>query len=206
MQQYRLGINDNPILSDSIAPILPSRASLVKMLKTDIKTSCTNKGNAPILFLMSGYCKPNFACQNIQESVDCDKKIVLSLTDFEKSNCFAALIFDKRILPYSPRGGIQMFREALAPAGTYAPKLIINLLLCLTLGALCTAAWCSGSGSVPSEIAEPTYGAQSCGCVFIKALQSKDFSEILLICVNFFVAAHGFICFSKQNWHFISLT
>ena len=49
-----------------------------------------------------------------------DKKIVLSLTDFEKSNCFAALIFDKRILPYSPRGGIQMFRKALAPAGTYA--------------------------------------------------------------------------------------
>jgi hypothetical protein len=176
------------------------------MLKTDTKTSCTNKGNAPILFLMSGYCKPNFACQNIQESVDCDKKIVLSLTDFEKSNCFAALMFDKRILPYSPRGGIQMFREALAPAGTYAPKLIINLLLCLTLGALCTAAWCSGSGSVPSEIAEPIYGAQSCGCVFIKALQSKDFLEILLICVNFFVAAHGFICFSKQNWHFISLT
>ena len=53
------------------------------------------------------------------------------------------------------------------------------------LGALCTAAWCSGSGSVPSEIAELTYGAQSYGCVFIKALQSKDFSEILLICVNF---------------------
>ena len=91
------------------------------MLKTDTKTSCTNKGNAPILFLMSGYCKPNFACQNIQESVDCDKKIVLSLTDFEKSNCFAALIFDKRILPYSLQGGIQMFRKALAPAGTYAP-------------------------------------------------------------------------------------
>ena len=176
------------------------------MLKTDTKTSCTNKGNAPILFLMSGYCKPNFACQNIQESVDCDKKIVLSLTDFEKSNCFAALIFDKRILPYSPRGGIQMFREALAPAGTYAPKLIINLLLCLTLGALCTAAWCSGSGSVPSEIAEPTYGAQSCGCVFIKALQSKDFSEILLICVNFFVIVHGLIYFLRQNVYLIFLS
>ena len=50
------------------------------------------------------------------------KKIVLSLTYFEKPNCFAALIFDKHILPYSPRGGIQMFREALAPAGTYAPS------------------------------------------------------------------------------------
>ena len=136
----------------------------------------------------------------------CDKKIVLSLTDFEKSNCFAALIFDKRILPYSPRGGIQMFRKALAPAGTYAPRLIINLLIYLMLGALCTAAWCSGSGSVPSEIAEPTYGAQSCGCVFIKALQSKDFSEILLICVNFFVIVHGLIYFLRQNVYLIFLS
>ena len=44
---------------------------------------------------------------------------------------------------------------------------------------------------MPSETAEPTYGAQSCGCVFIKALQSKDFSEILLICANFLVIVHG---------------
>ena len=129
----------------------------------------------------------------------CDKKIVLSLTDFEKSNCFAALIFDKRILPYSLRGGIQMFRKALAPAGTYAPRLIINLLIYLMLGALCTAAWCSGSGSVPSEIAEPTYGAQSCGCVFIKALQSKDFSEILLICVNFNTTSSRLFKKSRQK-------
>ena len=52
---------------------------------------------------------------NYNENID------LSLADFEKSICFAALIFDKRILPYSPRGGIQMFRKALAPAGIYAP-------------------------------------------------------------------------------------
>ena len=136
--------------------------------------------------------------------MSCDEKIVLSLTDFEKSNCFATLIFYKRILPYSPRGGIQMFREALAPAGTYAPSFKTPLLIHLAhlaLGALCTAAWCSGSGSVPPEIAEPTYGAQSCGCVFIKALQIKDFSEILLICVNFFVTAHGSICFPRQNYY-----
>ena len=111
--------------------------------------------------------------------------------DFEKSNCFAALIYDKHILPYSPRGGIQMFRKALAPAGTYAPSYRNISIIFLTFGALCTAAWCSCSGSVPSEIAEPTYGAQSYGCVFIKALQSKGFSEILLICVNFLVTAHG---------------
>ena len=58
----------------------------------------------------------HFASQRTEKSVSCDEKIVLSLTDFKKSNCFATLIFDKRILPYSPRGGIQMFREALAPA------------------------------------------------------------------------------------------
>ena len=101
-------------------------------------------------------------------------------------------MFDEHILPDSPRGGNRMFREALAPAGTYAPSFKIPLLIYLALGALCTAAWCSGSGSVPSETAEPTYGAQSYGCVFIKALQSKVFSEILLICVNFLVTAHGF--------------
>ena len=55
-------------------------------------------------------------------------KIVLSLTDFKKSNCFAALIFDKRILPYSLRGGIQVFRKALAPAGTYAPYNLNNIM------------------------------------------------------------------------------
>ena len=52
------------------------------------------------------------------------------------------------------------------------------------------------SGSVPSETTEPTYGVQAYRCVFIKALQSKDFSEILLICVNFLVTAHGF----KSIW------
>ena len=51
---------------------------------------------------------------------------------------------------------------------------------------------------MPSETAEPTYGAQSCGCVFIKALQSKDFSEILLICVNFLVIVHGSTDFSGK--------
>jgi len=122
----------------------------------------------------------------------------LSLTDFEKSDCFAALIFDKRILPYSPQGGNQMFRKALAPAGTYAPDFANDI----DTGALCTVAWCSGSGSVPSEIAEPIYGAQSCGCVFIKALQSKDFSEILLICVNFLDIAHGLTYFPRQNGYF----
>ena len=83
------------------------------------------------------------------------------------------------------------------------PKYCKYIYNYLTLGALCTAAWCSGSESVPSEIAEPTYGAQSFGCAFIKALQSKDFSEILLICVNFLVIAHGSIYFPRQNGCFI---
>ena len=45
------------------------------------------------------------------------------------------------------------------------------------------------SGSVPTEIAEPTREARSSRHVFIETLQSKDFSEILLICVNFAVTA-----------------
>ena len=138
--------------------------------------------------------------------MSCDEKIVLSLTDFKKSNCFATLIFDKRLLPYSPRGGIQMFRKALAPAGTYAPSYRNISIIFLTFGALCTAAWCSCSGSVPSEIAEPTYGAQSYGYAFIKALQSKGFSEILLICVNFSARAHGSACFPRQNYYSIYRT
>ena len=78
---------------------------------------------------MSGYLEIIFCLPIYQKSVSYDKKIVLSLTDFEKSNCFAALIFDKRILPYSLQGGIQMFRKALAPAGTYAPY-TKNLHIC----------------------------------------------------------------------------
>ena len=50
--------------------------------------------------------------------MDNDRKIVLSLTDFEKSNCFAVSMFDERVFPYAPPGGIQVFRKALALATT----------------------------------------------------------------------------------------
>ena len=48
------------------------------------------------------------------------------------------------------------------------------------------------SGSVPTEITEPTLEAWSSRHVIIETLQSKDFSEILLICVNFGVTASRF--------------
>ena len=51
----------------------------------------------------------------------------------------------------------------------------------------CCVAHCSES--VPTETTEPTLEAQSSRHVFIETLQSKDFSEILLICVNFDVTA-----------------
>ena len=70
---------------------------------------------------------------NYNENID------LSLADFEKSICFAALIFDKRILPYSPRGGIQMFRKALAPAGTYV--YILNLFSTWGVMYRCVVQW-----------------------------------------------------------------
>ncbi len=62
------------------------------------------------------------------------------------------------------------------------------------------------SGSVPTEIAEPTREAQSSRHVFIETLQSKDFSEILLICVNF--GSHsltGIIKFSEAKISILSL-
>ena len=55
------------------------------------------------------------------------KKLSCHLRISKRSNCFAALMFDERILPYSPRGGNQMFRKALAPAGTYAPDFANDL-------------------------------------------------------------------------------
>ena len=131
--------------------------------------------------------------------MSCDLKIVLSLTDFEKSNCFAALMFDERILPYLPQGGNQGFREALAPAGTYAPSFTDTYFINLTLGALCTTAWCIVAGACRPKQLSPPMGFKTYRCVFIKALQSKVFSEILLICVNFLVTAHGLTCFSRQN-------
>ena len=45
------------------------------------------------------------------------------------------------------------------------------------------------SGSVPTEITEPTLEARSSRHVFIETLQSKDFLAILLICGNFQITA-----------------
>ena len=123
----------------------------------------------------------------------------MSLTDFEKTNCFAALMFDERILPYLPQGGNQGFREALAPAGTYAPSLTNRYLIKFLLGALCTVAWCIVAGACRPKQLSPPMGFKAYRCVFIKALQSKDFSKILLICVTFSVTAHGSICFPRAK-------
>ena len=54
----------------------------------------------------------------------------------------------------------------------------------------CCVAHCSGS--VPVEIAESPLEAQSSRHVCIETLQSKDFSEILLIYVNLGVTASRF--------------
>ena len=102
-----------------------------------------------------------------------------------------------------PKVGFRCFERHLHPP-VLTPQVLTDCLHYFMLGALCTAAWCSCSGSVPSEIAEPTHGTQSFGCAFIKALQSKDFSEILLICVNFLVSVHGSACFLRQNYYWLS--
>ena len=53
------------------------------------------------------------------------------------------------------------------------------------------------SGSVPTEITEPTLEARSSRHVFIETLQSKDFLASLLICGNFQITA--FRVHSSQN-------
>ena len=48
----------------------------------------------------------------------CDLEIALSLTACGKSDCFAVSMFDERVFPYVPPGGIQVFRKALVLATT----------------------------------------------------------------------------------------
>ena len=124
-------------------------------------------------------CKSDFCHDNFEFPWAVFWKIVLSLTDFEKSNCFAVSMFDERVFPYSPPGGIQVFR------GHFRTRWCLRHVFCGVMHHCVVRR----SGSVPAEITEPTKEAQSSRHVFIETLQSKDFSEILLICVNFDVTA-----------------
>ena len=60
------------------------------------------------------------------------------------------------------------------------------------------------SGSVPTEIPEPTLEARSSRHIFIETLQSKDFRASLLICGNFQITA--FRVHSSQETKIISKT
>ena len=108
-------------------------------------------------------------------------------------------MFDERVFPYSPQGGIQVFRRALSHSLVFTPRFSVALCtmpkvlswiaqyLCVkNLAYMDFLHWLlRRSGSVPTEIAEPTREAQSSRHVCIETMQSKDFSENLVICVNF---------------------
>ena len=124
------------------------------------------------------------------------KKIVLSLTDFEKSNCFAALMCDERILPYLPQGGNQGFREALAPAGTYAPSFTDTYFINLILGALRTIAWCIVAGACRPKQLSPPMGFKRTDAYSSKHCKAKSFQKSYWSASIFLVTAHGF----KSAW------
>ena len=109
-------------------------------------------------------------------------KIVLSLTDFEKSICFAVSMFDERVFPYSPQGGFRYFK------GHFHTRWCLRCVFCSVMHHCVVRR----SGSVPTEITEPALEARSSRHVFIETLQSKDFSENLAICVNFQITASRF--------------
>ena len=146
---------------------------------------------------MSGCLQWHFACQCIKNPWTVTKKLSCHLRISKRLIALLLWFLINTSFRIRPKVGFGCFERHLHPP-VLTPQVLEIYIIFLVLGALCTAAWCSGSGSVPSEIAEPTYGAQSCGCVFIKALQSKDFSEILLICVNFLVIVHGSSDFSGK--------
>ena len=152
----------------------------------------------PIIFLMSGCLQWHFACQCIKNPWTVTKKLSCHLRISKRLIALLLWFLINTSFRIRPKVGFGCFERHLHPP-VLTPQVLEIYIIFLVLGALCTAAWCSGSGSVPSEIAEPTYGAQSYGCVFIKALQSKDFSEILLICVNFNTTSSRLFKKSRQK-------
>ena len=103
-------------------------------------------------------------------------------------------MLDKRVFLYSPQGGIQVFR------GHFRTRWCLRRVFCGVMHHCVVRR----SESVPTEIAEPTPEAQSSRHVFIETMQSKDFSEILLICVNFgvTVSRHCQVPWSKNLYLF----
>ena len=103
----------------------------------------------------------------------------MSLTVCGKSDCFAVSMFDERVFPYSPQGGFRYFK------GHFRTRWCLRCVFCSVMHHCVVRR----SGSVPTEITEPTLEARSSRHVFIETLQSKDFLAILLICGNFQITA-----------------
>ena len=106
-------------------------------------------------------------------------EIALSLTACGKSDCFAVSMFDERVFPYSPQGGFRYFK------GHFRTRWCLRCVFCSVMHHCVVRR----SGSVPTEITEPTLEARSSRHVFIETLQSKDFRASLLICGNFQITA-----------------
>ena len=121
-------------------------------------------------------------------------------------NCLAALRFSKNLNALLFRCSMNVSSRTRLRVGFRCFEGHFRTRWCLrhVFGGVMHHCVVRRSGSVPTEIAEPTREAQSSRHVFIETLQSKDFSEILLICVNFSITVSRKYLFSRKN-HYTTL-
>ena len=76
-------------------------------------------------------------------------------------------MFDERVFPYSPQGGFRYFK------GHFRTRWCLRHVFCGVMHHCVVRR----SGSVPTEIAEPTQEAQSSSHVFIETCKAKIFQK-----------------------------
>ena len=129
----------------------------------------------PIIFLMSHDFVNDFAFRYLNCPGDVSE------------NCLVALRFSKNLNALLFRCLMNVSSRTRLPVGFRCFEGHFRTRWCLrhVFGGVMHHCVVRRSGSVPTEITEPTREAQSSRHVFIETLQSKDFSASLLICVNF---------------------
>ena len=149
----------------------------------------------PIIFLMFDYLKCDFCLL-----------IFLNAGGAVSENCLVALRFSKNLNALLFRCSMNVSSRTRLQVGFRCFEGHFRTRWCLrhVFGGVMHHCVVRRSGSVPAEIADPTREAQSSRHVFIETLQSNDFSEILLICVNFSIMVSRKYLFSRKN-HYTTL-
>ena len=126
---------------------------------------------------------------------ECDvrfwREIILVSVGYGSENCLVTLRFSKNLnaLPFRCSMNAS-FRTRLGVGfryfeGHFRTRWCLRHVFCGVMHHCVVRR----SGSVPTEISEPTREARSSRHVFIETMQSKDFSENLVTCVNFQITA-----------------